>query len=898
MARSRINPLEFGELLRRARHAAGMTQEELAERAGVSARGISDLERGARRTPQRTTLDLLADALDVPDTERSTWKRARQVSARRTMPAVAVAPRPPPSAARLPHPPSSLIGRQRETQDVVTLLRDLCVRLVTLTGPGGVGKTRLALAVAEQVQEDFRDGVVYVSLQSHTKPELLPAAIAQALNVREVGNQALVERLVEVLRDKQLLLILDNFEHLLPAAPLVSDLLVACPNLTILVTSRVVLHLYGEYDYFLPPLALPDSIHDLQPEQAQVYEAVQLFIVRGQAANASFNLTSENASTVAAICTRLDGLPLAIELAAARLRMFPPQELLTRLEHPLAVLTNGPLDVPARQQALRATLAWSSSLLSENEQRLFRQLAIFRGGWTLEAAEAVCDPDLNVFGGLSTLVDHSLVTQHEQPDGTARFSMLETIHDFAQERLEQDSDPHAKHAQHAEYFTQLAEQARMALQAGSDQQYWLMCLESEIANLRAAFDWTVSRDDVETARRLAVSLEEFWYAHGYGSEGRRWLKLVLESADSIPVGVRANLNKALGKLAGDCGDYQEAETFLERAISLYRDADDPMGLASAYEAAGDTAQYQGEFERARRQYQQGLDIARAARFPRGIAGGLAGLSIVEWVEGNNRQAETFASECLQVALENDDQISITMAHTFLGYIALAQGEPDTAARWAEEGIACARELGDFGYLALGLELLGDIELERENYPEAQEHLQESLRGFWAAGEMMPIAHSLEGLASVASGLGSYVRSAQLLGASAVLRKRIGSPMRPPLLGTYDRTVAAARMALDEESFRLAEDEGRSWSLERAVDCALQPLDIPKAGLATDAMRLLTPRELEVLRLLIEGCSNQEIATELFISPHTAISHVANIMNKLDVESRTAAATWGIRQGIA
>ncbi len=874
-----------------------MTQEELAEKTGLSVRGISDLERGARRTPQRMTIDLLADALDIPDTERSTWKRARQVSAGRTVPTVAVLPRPPPSAARLPHPASSLIGRQRETQDVLTLLCDAQVRLVTLTGPGGVGKTRLAIAVTEHIQDSFRDGVAYIPLQSLTNPDLLLAVIAQALKVREVGDEALIERLVEVLRDKQLLLVFDNFEHLLPAAALVSDLLIACPDLSVLVTSRVVLHFYGEYDYFVPPLALPDSTHDVQPEQVQDNEAMQLFTERGQAANASFSLTAENASTVAAICTRLDGLPLAIELAAARLRMFPPQELLTRLEHPFALLTDGPLDVPARQQTLHNMLEWSYSLLGEEEQQLFAHLAVFRGGWTIEAAEAVSGPVLNALEGLSTLVDHSLLTQHEQPDGTARFSMLETIHDFAQERLEEDSDSHAVHARHAEYFTQLAERARTALRAGSDQQYWLACLESEVANLRTAFDSTIVRDDIETACRLAVSLEEFWYAHGHGSEGRRWLKLVLDSADSFPVGVRADLKKSLGKLAGDCGDYQEAETFLERAISLYRVADDPMGLASAYEASGDTAQYRGDFERARRQYQQGLDIARAARIPRRIAGGLAGLSIVEWAEGNGAQAERFASECLQIALENDDQISITMARTFLGFIALAQGDADTAARWAEESIVCARELGDYGYLALGLQLLGYVELESEDYSQAHGHLQESLSSFWVAGEMMLIAHNLEGLASVAVGLGDAVRGVQLLGASARLRQRIGSPIRPPLLGAYNHTVAAARKALDEESFRLAEDDGRSWSLEQAVDCALQPLDIPRTELASSAASILTPRELDVLRLLIEGCSNQEIAAELFISPHTAISHVANIMNKLDVESRTAAATWAIRQGI-
>lgn len=445
----------FADLLRRARREAGLTQEQLAERAGVSARGISDLERGLIRAPRRDSLELLMDALDLDAKVRARWRDLRKSGASqagRTEPSPLTPARP--SAPGLPHARTPLIGREVEIAAVIDLVRDDAVPLLSLTGPGGVGKTRLAVAAAGRLTDEFPDGVWYVSLAPLGTSDLVIPAVAAVFGIIEQPGRSLHQVLESALGERRMLLVLDNLEHVIDAAVDIGNVLAGCRNLTILATSRVPLRIYGEREYPVLPLDLPAEHAQLSPQQFAGIEAIELFVERAKAIHPSFRLTAGTAQDVAAICRKLDGLPLAIELAAARSRLFSPNDLLARLERPLAVLTGGPRDVPVRQRTLRNTVAWSYDLLGADEQQLFRQLGVFRGGWTLEAARAVTGPRVDVEAGLEALIEHSLVLVHETTD-RRRFGMLETIREFADEQLETSGELEETVCRHSGYFVDL-----------------------------------------------------------------------------------------------------------------------------------------------------------------------------------------------------------------------------------------------------------------------------------------------------------------------------------------------------------------------------------------------------------------------------------------------------------
>src|ERR687894_2385677 len=429
----------------------------------------------------------------------------------------------------LPMQPTPLVGREREVEDVRERLLAPEVRLLTLTGPGGTGKTRLALQAAADLLDEFEDGVFFVALATLTDPTLVASTVAQVLDVRESGDQPLIEGVKDYLKDKRLLLVLDNFEQVLEAAPLAGELLSA-PRLKVLATSRIPLGVYGEHEYAVPPLAVPDPKRLPGLEALSQYEAVRLFIERARAAKADFAVTSENAPAVAEICARLDGLPLAIELAAARVKLLPPGAMLGRLGRRLKLLTGGARDLPERQRTLRGAIEWSHTLLEEGEKTLFARLAVFSGGRTLEAIEAICDTEgdlpIEAFEGVSSLVDKSLLRQEEGPNGEPRFVMLETVHEFAREKLGQSAETQEIKRVHAEYFLTLIEVAHPELK-GPDQLEWLERLEAEHDNMRAALSWASERKEVEVALRLGGSLWWFWWMRGYYSEGRRWLQEAL-----------------------------------------------------------------------------------------------------------------------------------------------------------------------------------------------------------------------------------------------------------------------------------------------------------------------------------------------------------------------------------
>ena len=577
--------LGFGDLLRQLRNAAGLTQEDLAERAGLSSDTISLLERGEHRRPHRYTMQSLAEALGLSQRNRVRFETAARMP---TVRAGAPGARP----ANLSLQLTPFIGREREVEEVKQRLLHPDVRLLTLTGPGGVGKTRLGLEVARQVMDQFEEGVCFVALAPISDPVLVPSAIAQALQIKQGAGQSVAEALEQYLRERQQLLLLDNFERLLEAGPPLARLLSDCPRLKVLVTSRGVLRLQGEHKYEVPTLTLPPAGYRPSLEVDR-YEGIHLFAERARAARSEFRITTKNAPAVIELCRRLDGLPLAIELAAARVSLLPPEAMLARLGNKLALLTGGARDLPDRQRTLRATLDWSYGLLNE-ERLLFARLAVFVGGWTLEGSEAVCDvgDEVAVLQQISALVDKSLVQQRGSIQHEPRFTMLETVREYALERLEESGELERLRRRHASYFLELAEEEERASR-GPLQRAWLDRLETEHDNLRASLEWSLtSQGDTELGLQLTGALSHFWYVREHHSESRMWLQSALERGSATSA-ARAKVLVGAGRLAWFQGEFARVNTLVEESLTLYQSLGDDEGAAFALLVLGRTAVSQG-----------------------------------------------------------------------------------------------------------------------------------------------------------------------------------------------------------------------------------------------------------------------------------------------------------------
>jgi predicted ATPase/class 3 adenylate cyclase len=728
----------------------------------------------------------------------------------------------------LPTQLTAFVGRAREVTETMTLVRRADVRLVTVTGAGGTGKTRLALQVAAELLEDFGDGVFFVDLASITDTHLLLPTIAQTLSLREGPGESLSETLHDYLREKHLLLVLDNFEQLLDAGPAVTELLAHAAKVKALVTSRASLHLSGEHEYPALPLPVPQLDAAVSPAKLAAYEAVQLFLERAQAVKPEFELTSENAQAVAEICARLDGLPLAIELGAARVRIQSPQALLGRLSRRLALLTGGARDAPARQRTLRDTIDWSYGLLNGSEQRLFARLSVFVGGCTIEGAEAVADAaaelDVALFDGIASLVEKSLLRQGAGTTGEPRVSMLETIREYALERVEQGGEGERLRQRHADYFTALAEEAEPEI-LGADQLAWLERLEAERGNFRAALGWLLERGHSDRALRLIGSLRRAWVARGYLTETRTWLESAFEQHPAVPPQVEAKARYGLGRVALVQGDYDRATPALEESARLFRHAGDAEGLVFSLADLGFLATAQGRHDDAQRFAEESLAVANAAGNESTIAAALHSLACTKLDANEYAEARALFEESLALRRKLGDKRNTANSLCYLGSVALLEGDHARATALLDESLALGRELGNQLIVAAALANKSLVSLDGGDTERAAVLCTESLTLSHELGDKRTIVECLHGLAGVAAVQAEPLRSAVLAGAAESLHAAIKAPPSPAERSVGERFLSLARAASDDESFESGWERGRQLSYEAAIAYALEKRDV-------------------------------------------------------------------------
>ncbi len=798
-------------------------------------------------------------------------------------------------STNLPLQLTSFIGREREIAEVERLLGT--TRLLMLVGSGGCGKTRLALQVAAVLRDEFPDGVWLVDLAPLADPSLVPQTVASMFGLRESGETLLANILQSFFHAKNMLLVLDNCEHLIQAcAELCETLLRACPDLKILATSREALNIAGETSFRVPSLALPDP-QPLPPlEILSQYEALRLFLSRANAARSDLQLTSANAQLVAQICQRLDGMPLAIELAAARANALSIEEIAARLDDRFRLLTSGSRTALPRYQTLRASIDWSYDLLSDAERVVLRRLAVFAGGFTLEAVESVCgeqhkDEILDV---LSRLVQKSLVVV--KLDDKLRYRLLETIRQYVREKLAESADEDAVRDCHLNYFMNFAE-AVDPRHHSRGQVQMLERLDSELDNLRVALDWSLGEGRAEKGLRLAAALTWFWDTRGNLSEGRERISSVLVQSQHLErTAARGKAFSGGAMLAYRQSDYLVARTWANQALEVFRELGEKRGIAEAQSVLGYIAEEEGDYDTPASLYKETLALSRDVDDERGIALALQNLGWVALRLGQSGIASSRFEESLAIDRRVGDKDSIAFDLSGLAEVAIRQGKLDVASRLIEESLALRREIGWTWGIGVSLGTWAWIAMHQRDWDTALERLRASIGVRKEIGDKGGIAWCLERLAEVVMENNELARAAIIFGAASGLRASMGSMIDPVDQPDHDRRLTMLHGKLSEENYSAAWNEGRAMTMEQAIEFALAEPDREKREKASpqtmkEKFGGLTPREREVAVLIAQGKSNPEIAEQLVVSERTVTTHVSNILSKLEFTSRTQIASW-------